>query len=267
MIRPGLCSITFRDRSVRDVIALAVEAQLEGIEWGGDIHVPPGNPALAREVGKMTRDAGLVVSSYGSYYRAGVDSREGHSFAQVLDSAVALGAPVIRIWAGQKNEAEATPEEIQAVVEDTRRAADLARAAGVTLACEFHEGTLTERSETALRLVEKVPGVALYWQPPNGATSEAALSSLQEILPHLGNLHVFHWLVEPASGPRRLSLRSLEEGAARWQLYLQAAAARAGDRWALLEFVKDHDPAQFLRDAKTLRRLLARPILDEGSSL
>ena len=41
-IRPGLCSITFRDLSVDDVVALAADAGLAGIEWGADRHVPPG---------------------------------------------------------------------------------------------------------------------------------------------------------------------------------------------------------------------------------
>ena len=44
-IRPGLCSITFRDLAVDDVVALAAEAGLAGIEWGADRHVPPGSDA------------------------------------------------------------------------------------------------------------------------------------------------------------------------------------------------------------------------------
>ncbi len=43
MFKVGLCSITFRDLSVEQVIALSVRAELDGIEWGGDYHVHQGS--------------------------------------------------------------------------------------------------------------------------------------------------------------------------------------------------------------------------------
>ena len=45
MIRPGLCSVTFRALDVPAVVRLAAEAGLERIEWAGDVHVPPGDLA------------------------------------------------------------------------------------------------------------------------------------------------------------------------------------------------------------------------------
>ena len=41
-IAPGLCSITLRSLRADAVLALAVHAGIEGIEWGADGHVPPG---------------------------------------------------------------------------------------------------------------------------------------------------------------------------------------------------------------------------------
>ena len=55
MIKPGLVSITFRKLHPETIIALAMENTLAAIEWGGDIHVPHGNIAVARSVAKMTR--------------------------------------------------------------------------------------------------------------------------------------------------------------------------------------------------------------------
>jgi hypothetical protein len=43
MIRTGLVSVTFRQLSAEEIIKLVVCAGLEGIEWGGDIHVPHGD--------------------------------------------------------------------------------------------------------------------------------------------------------------------------------------------------------------------------------
>lgn len=64
----ALTSVTFRSLGVDQVIALAKEAGLDGIEWGGDIHVPMGDLSAARIAGEKTSAAGLSVLSYGSYY-------------------------------------------------------------------------------------------------------------------------------------------------------------------------------------------------------
>ena len=43
MIESGLVSITFRKLTVEKIIELVKEAGLQGIEWGGDVHVPHDN--------------------------------------------------------------------------------------------------------------------------------------------------------------------------------------------------------------------------------
>ena len=106
---PGLVSISFRDRTPTELIAASVRAGLQGIEWGGDIHVPHGNLNVAREVAARTREAGLQVAAYGSYYRVGRDETRQEAFAQILDTAVALQAPLIRVWAGEQGSAKTPP--------------------------------------------------------------------------------------------------------------------------------------------------------------
>ena len=70
-MRPtGLLSVTFRSLPFERIIDLTVQAGLDGIEWGGDVHVPPGELKLAERIGQAARGAGLVNFSYGSYWRA-----------------------------------------------------------------------------------------------------------------------------------------------------------------------------------------------------
>ena len=57
MRKLGLLSVTFRSLPYQRIIELAVKAGLDGIEWGGDEHVPPGNLKLAQEIGQAY-DAG-----------------------------------------------------------------------------------------------------------------------------------------------------------------------------------------------------------------
>ena len=98
-IRPGLCSVTLRAETVDAVARLAAECELGGIEWGGDVHVPPGNLAAAARARTASVAADLVVASYGSYvFAASVPDRD--EMNATLDTALALGAPNVRVWAG-----------------------------------------------------------------------------------------------------------------------------------------------------------------------
>ena len=255
-ILPGLVSITFRQRSPRELVELAARTGLRGIEWGGDVHVPHGDLARAREVAMMTTEAGLATASYGSYYVIGESEADGLSFGRVLETAAALGAPLIRVWAGKRGSAAADAAYRRRVAEEARRVAAAASAAGVRLAFEFHGGTLTDTAESAERLLADTAAAELrcYWQPPVGCAHPQCLESLRLIAPHLANLHVFHW--RGSSADRR----PLAEGLGEWTDYLRLAAAAplsATPRWALLEYVRGDDPAQLAADAGALLQAMA----------
>ncbi len=253
MISPGLVSITFRKLSPAEIVALVRQAGLRGIEWGGDIHVPHGNTARAREVRGLTQDAGLSVAAYGSYYRAAASEAAGLAFGSVLDSAVELGAPLIRVWAGPAGSVSASPELRAQVVADLRRIAALAAAVRIGVSLEFHNGTLTDTAESTRRLLDEVghPNLSTYWQPPLEQDTATALQDLRSLLPRLTHVHVYHW--RPGSTDRL----PLADGVARWGNFLELAATAPGDRYAMLEFVEGDAPVSFLRDAATLKSWLS----------
>lgn len=144
MIRGGLTSVTFRQLSPLEVIKLVERSPLTYIEWGGDVHVPHGDIKLAEQIYQMTVDGGLKISSYGSYYFVGESEPTGLSFQKVLDTAIALKAPVIRIWAGRKGSMETDEFYRNMVIEDSLLIADMAASEGIQLAYEYHAGTLTD---------------------------------------------------------------------------------------------------------------------------
>lgn len=251
MLHSGLVSITFRQLSPQEIIQLVVQTGLEGIEWGGDVHVPHGNLTRAREVRRMTAEAGLRTAAYGSYYRAGHE--DSGPFAAVLETALELEAPLIRVWAGVQGTDTADAAYFERVVEDSRRIAELSAQAGMSIAYEFHTQTLTDTNEAARKLLKAAhEHIASYWQPPRYSTVEYNLAGIASVLPWLQHIHVFNWHVK--TGERLL----LAEAEQNWLRYLKSVAATGHEHFALLEFVKDDAPEIFLRDAATLKQWLVR---------
>jgi 3-dehydroshikimate dehydratase len=250
MVKTGLTSVTFRKLPAEEIVRLVQQAGLQGIEWGGDVHVPHGSLDRAREVLQRTVEAGLEVSSYGSYYQVGVGDPSLH-FETVLDTALALQAKVIRVWAGDRASAAANETGWDRVIADARRIAAIAAQAGVTLAFESHEETLTDTPASACKLLSAIgcSNFRSYWQPPIDLAHAARLSGLREISPWLSHVHVFHYLAG--------DLAPLADGAADWAQYMAAIQAVPGERYGLLEFVKGETPSQFLADAQALTRLCA----------
>ncbi len=249
MLRSGLVSISFRKLSVEQIVEMVAQAGLEGIEWGGDIHAPHGDLARAKEVRRLTEQAGLKVPSYGSYYRVGHE--EPVPFEAVLATARELGAPVIRVWAGKQGSDTADNAYWENVRRESRRIADLAEKAGLLVAFEFHGNTLTDTNDSALRLMQTAahPNLRSYWQPPVGKDEAYCLSGLRGMLPFLSHVHTFSW--------KDYTRLPLAEHEASWRKYFAAASAVPGDHYAMLEFVADDAPAAFARDAATLKAWLA----------
>jgi len=250
-IRPGLCSVTFRQLDPSAIAALAASAGLEAIEWGGDVHVPPGDAVRAAEVARITADAGLAVASYGSYFRA----EAGEDIAPVLDSAEALGADRIRVWAGRIGSADAAAAERAEVVDALAAAAEQAGQRGISLALEFHGGTLADDAAQTLRVLAEVasPHLSTYWQPTVSASDAVAVAEYQRIADRVSAVHVFSWW--PVA--ERLPLTARD---GLWTAFARAAAVAAKPpRDALLEFVPGDDPAALAAEAAALRGYLAEP--------
>ncbi len=260
-IRPGLCSITFRGLGADDVVARAEQAGIEGIEWGSDIHAPPGGGADVIGLGQRCRDAGIAVVSYGSYLGAGpagsAVAADRATVTAVLDSAEALGAPMVRIWTEFGVLPDSAAADRERVTDRTSTLADAAAERSLTVALEFHPGTLTHTAGSTTALIDSIDraNLATHWQPDPALPHASALDELAVVLPHLAHVHTFSW------GAGGIAERfALAEGNTLWPAALALVASRApsvaGGRYALLEYVRDDDPEQFLRDAATLRRWL-----------
>jgi 3-dehydroshikimate dehydratase len=257
MIHAGLCSLTLGQLQPAEVVELCNETGLTHIEWWGKDHVPMGDVAAATHVGNLTREAGMHISSYGSYYRVGESEKKGQAFENVLETCIALKAPVIRVWAGTKGSEACSDADKDKTIAETLRIAELCRQAGADLVFEYHAGTLTDSSDSAAAFAKAVqhPAVWFGWQSRTGESTAENLDGLRGMLPRLATLHVFNW----SKGTDGKYLRHpLCEAVDEWKGYFDAVSETGRDHVALLEFVRENSVEQFKEDARVLREQLCR---------
>ena len=236
-MRPtGLLSVTFRSLPFERIIELTSEAELDGIEWGGDVHVPPGELKLAERIGQATRKAGLINFSYGSYWRADCEPDK------IVETAAALGVQWIRIWAGTLSSAACPPEIRHRTAEYIRQ---LCRhAGGMQIAAEKHRNTLTDEAASAARLLDEVAedNFFCYFQQESNCDNRKELAGLPG-----ERIRAVH--VQYCVNRQRMPLKN---GFGEWNELLARIPENVP---ALLEFVRDGSVEQYHEDARVLKQL------------
>lgn len=245
MFHTGMVSVTFRKKTRAEITDITKKAGLDFIEWGGDIHVPVGDFSAADEARRLTEENGLRTVSYGSYFKC-----EDCAFSSDLETAVRLGAPNIRIWAGNLGSADADPAYRKTITDSIAAVCREAGKYNMTVTTEFHVRTLTDHYESAVRMAEEVgeDNFRLYWQPNQYRDEDYNLSAVRAVLPYLQTVHVFNW-----SGNDRYPLGDAESI---WRRYIDIIASSGKDHNLLLEFVPNETDEEFIRDAVVLKSWL-----------
>ena len=252
MIKSALCSVSFRSKTPDEIISLAAKAGLSAIEWASDAHVQQGDIALAKEVAKKTRDAGLEVSSYGSYFRLGSNT----DIVPFLESATALGTNEIRIWAGFNPSSYHNFTQRAALIREAKEISRKASEYGITISTECHANTLTDTPQSLLYFMHEVnePNFRTYWQALLQVPEVEQLHSLSTIYASgkLTNLHVYYFKQFENSREQTL----LEDAYDIWKERFAIFKNDDTVRYAMLEFVRNGADESLLSDAKTLNALL-----------
>lgn len=250
MFESGLVSVSFRGLTPEEIIEQTARAGLKSIEWGGDVHLPPADLQRAYMIARRTHTAGLRVSSYGSYFRIGITPIG--QFADVLATASALGAKLVRVWAYDRYLSEWDGPIWDSLVESARMIAVMAGKAGITVCLECHNRTLTEDYRSALCFLQAVnhPALRMYWQPNEHRSHAYNLEAAQALAPYTECIHVFHW---DAQGHYPLS-----KGIREWKAYLAIFCERLPQKSLplLLEFMPDNRVESLPAEAKTLKLLI-----------
>lgn len=252
-LHPGLCSVTFRSLNAHEIVSLASETGIKGIEWAGDGHVLPGDTKTAREVANLCADHDIKIPSYGSYIR----SQSEQEFAPVLDSCLTLGASNVRIWAGTKGFNETSDEEKSSIADKARFYCETAKKHQVTISLEYHPNTLTDSLDGTVWLLDRVANdnCFSYWQPVPEQPVASCAHDLKTLGARLSHIHLFYWSVGRTRQP-------LSDGAQYWGDILSLTPPLPANnftenRWAFMEFVQNDDPNKFREDSRTFLQLLS----------
>ncbi|MCQ2479100.1 MAG: sugar phosphate isomerase/epimerase [Clostridia bacterium] len=252
MIKYGLVSVSFRQLSCEEIISLVKQSELDAIEWGGDIHVPHGDFEKAKYVASLMKNANLETSAYGSYYRVGTYGKDyKEEFQKVLHTAVLLGAPVIRIWAGTEGSDTISSEKRAEITAECVEIADMAKKEGVSVAFECHRYTLTDDYNSSLKLMEEMnrDNLKMFWQPNEGKSFEYNLEALKALLPYIKNVHVFNW-------PQPKVRLPLKDGEKEWKEYFKILHSDTKEHFCSLEFMPDDSPKSLITEAQAMKNFI-----------
>ena len=238
----GLVSVSFRGCSPTEILTAMKAAGLDYIEWGSDVHAPPGK---AEELALLQKSYGIACCSYGTYFRLGVTPME--ELPAYIAAAKRLGTDILRLWCGNKNSEEYTEEEKEELFSACRAAADIAEESGVVLCMECHNKTYTNRKEAAFELMQTVGSESfrMYWQPNQHRTEAENLEYAGLLSSYTVNIHVFNW-----KGKEKYPLGDAK---ALWKKYLDCFDT---DRALLLEFMPDGKLETLTAEAGALREII-----------
>ncbi|MBE6596474.1 MAG: hypothetical protein E7641_02280 [Ruminococcaceae bacterium] len=245
MFKTGLVSISFRSLTHKEIIELCKRSSLPLIEWGSDLHAPAGDTARLKEIAALQAENGISASSYGTYFRLGQNNCE--ELYSYVKAARILGTETLRLWCGHKNFEDLTADERRQIIGESKKAAAIAKAEGVTFCMECHNKSYTNCADGALELMGEVdsPNFAMYWQPNQYRSLEENCDYAKRISKYVKNLHVFNW-----EGKNRFPLG---EAAEIWRKYLSFFD---GSQNLLLEFMPDDSPESLAAESRSLNKIL-----------
>ncbi len=147
-LKIGVASVTFRNKTVPEVVEIAKNAGVSYIEWGADVHVKTDEDA--KKARELCDENGIEISSYGSYYRVG--SREKENWKQICRNAEIMGASSVRVWLGSKNSEEFTEDEYRNLLEDLTDMCEVAEKHNLLVCPECHDNTFNNNTSAIIRL-------------------------------------------------------------------------------------------------------------------
>ena len=240
----GLCSVTFRKKSVAQVILIAKKAGIDYIEWGGDIHVTTVEDA--RIVKSLCDNEGIKISSYGSYFNSIEYDEE--KWIQVCEIAKEMEAPSIRIWLGKKNSEEMSNKEYRTLLENTKKMCDIASGYRLDVCPECHDNTFNNNTDAFLRLKKDLQkdNFKTYFQS-RYFRMEYDLDRIDRTFEFIRDVHISYRDLKKEQLHRKKDIFYLDK-------LLKKLKSKSFDGIVMVEFVDFNSERVFYRNVRKLKK-------------
>ncbi len=144
----GLCSVTFRKKTVQEIVDIAKKAGVEYIEWGGDIHIKTLEDA--KKAKALCKENNIKISSYGSYFNcAEYDESKWTEICQITKE---MRANSVRIWLGKKDSEKTSEQEYKTLLENTKKMCEIAEEYSLLVCPECHDNTFNNNTDAFLKI-------------------------------------------------------------------------------------------------------------------
>lgn len=239
----GLCSVTFRKKTAKEVVALSKKAGIGFIEWGGDVHVKTFDDA--KKVKALCDKAGIKICSYGSYFNSAAYD-EG-KWRDICEISREMGAEAIRIWLGRKNSQVTSDKEYSLLLENTKRMCDIAAEYGLTVCPECHDNTFNNSTDAILRFIKELQrnNFKTYFQS-RYFRMEYDLDRIDRTYPYIKDVHVSYRDLK-----REQLFRKKDKGYL--DTLLNKLKEKGFDGIVMIEFVSGNSEKNFLSDVEKLK--------------
>ncbi len=239
----GLASVTFRNKNIEEIVSICKRAQVDCIEWGADVHVITAEDAQkARE---LCDEAGIEISSYGSYYRVGKSREE--EWITICENAKLMGAESIRVWLGEKNSQDMSGKEYDTLLCDLKRICSIAEKYGLLVCPECHDYTFNNDTYAFLKIQSDADkaNFRTYFQS-RYFRMEYDLDRIEKTYDFIENVHVSYY-----------DMKREQEDKVKDENYLDTLLRNFRDRKfagaVILEFTENSDEEAFFEDIRKLK--------------
>ncbi len=245
-IELGLCSVTFRKKSIEEVVETARKAGVGYIEWGGDIHVKSVEDAC--KVKSLCDNAEIKISSYGSYFNSADYDEE--QWKEICEIASVMCATSIRIWLGKKDSEETTDSEYNTLLSNTKKMCDIAEKYSLLVCPECHDNTFNNNTYAFLRMKNDLQkdNFKTYFQS-RYCRMEYDLDRIERTYDFIENVHVSYRDLKKEQMLRKKDKYYIDK-------LLEKLKSKSYCGIVMVEFVDSDSEKVFCKDIEKLEQLI-----------
>lgn len=244
-LKLGLCSVTFRGKSVAEVLETAKRGGIKYIEWGGDIHVKSCDDALY--VKTLCDNEDIIISSYGSYFNS-IEYDE-NKWSEICEIASIMSASSIRIWLGKKNSEDTELAEYNTLLANTRKMCDVASEYGLVVCPECHDNTYNNNTDAILKFITELDrsNFKTYFQS-RYFRMEYDLDRIDRTYEYIKDIHVSYRDLKKEQRFRKKDKYYLDK-------LIEKFKSKNFDGIVMIEFVEKDSEVNFFKDVEKLRAI------------